>query len=157
LVTRCRAYEAVHPHGRFTAAATALLRWTERVTTRSEYRVILRGGQFDKRIARWLSRGPCLSVELEVAGVRYGPSTIVVNRYDPDWDYEFPRRIRWKLGDPVRIRVTDHKYWSRLVVDIGSEEGDPLAMRLLSGDAWSGSNRVSFESDFAMPTLPKIE
>jgi hypothetical protein len=157
LVTRCRAYEAIHPAGHFTTAATALLRWSERVTTRSEYRVILRSGQFDKHIARWLSRGPSLSVELEVAGVRYGPSTIVANRYDPDWDYEFPRRIRWKLGDPVRIRVTDHKYWSRQVVEIGSEEGDPLAMRLLSGDAWSGPNRITFESDFAMPKLPKIE
>jgi hypothetical protein len=30
-------------------------------------------------------------------------------------------------------------------------------MQLLSGDAWCGKNRVTFESDFTMPNLPKIE
>ena len=100
----------------FTAAATELLRWTERVTAIGEYRVILGDGHFDKKVARFFSLGPDLSVELEVAGIRYGPSIITVNQYDPQWNYEFPRRIRWKLGDPVRIIVTDHDYWRRNVV-----------------------------------------
>src|SRR5262249_50841959 len=97
------------------------------------------------------------SVELEVAGVRYGPSTIIANRYDPDWNYEFPRPIRWKLGDPVKIRVSDHDYWQRVVVEIVSNPADPLAMRFLAGEVWSGKNRLTFESDFALPVLPAIE
>jgi hypothetical protein len=153
----CRSYLAVHPRGRFRAAATELLRWGERVTGVGEYRVILRSGQFDNKAAAFFSRGPSLSVEIEVNGVRYGPSNIVKRRYDPDWNYEFPRRVRWKLGDTVRIRVTDNYYWSRPVADIASADGDPLAMRMISGEVHSGTTMVSFESDFRMPTMPKIE
>ncbi len=157
LVARCRTYLAVHPHGQFKDAAEDLLRWSERVTAPNAYRVKLRGGHFEKKIARFFSRGPDLSVELEVAGVRYGPSNITVNRYDPEWDYEFNRPVRWKLGDKVIIRVTDHDWKDRVVVEIASDDGDPLGMRLLSGEANSGPNRVTFESDFALPMLPKIE
>jgi hypothetical protein len=157
LVARCRTYLAVHPQGRFKDAAADLLRWSERVTAPNDYRVTLRSGQFEKRIARFFSRGPDLSVELEVAGVRYGPSNIVVNRYDPDWNYEFNRPVRWKLGDKVIIRVTDHDWKDRVVVEIASDDGDPLGMRLLAGEANSGTNRLTFESDFALPALPKIE
>jgi hypothetical protein len=157
LVARCRTYLAVHPQGRFTAAAGELLRWTERVTAPGEYRVKLRDGQFEKKVARWLSRGPDLSVEIEVAGVKHGPSSFYKNRYDPEWDYEYPRRIRWKLGDPVTIRVIDNDWRKRVVMEISSADGDPLAMRLLTGEVWSGNNRVTFESDFRMPVLPAIE
>jgi hypothetical protein len=157
LVARCRTYLAAHPRGRFAASARELLRWSEMVTGLAEYRVVLRSGQFEKNVARFFSRGPDLSVQLEVAGVRYGPSPIVRNRYDPEWEYEFPRRVRWKLGDPVRIRVTDHDWWDRVVVDVSSADGDALAMRLLAGEAWSGGNRLTFASDFALPTLPPIE
>jgi hypothetical protein len=157
LVARCRTYLAVHPQGQFKDAAGELLRWSERVTAPNEYKVTLRRGQFENRIARFFSRGPDLSVELEVGGVRYGPSNIVVNRYDPDWNYEFNRPVRWKLGDKVVIRVTDHDWRDRVVVEIASAAGDPLGMRLLAGEAHSGPNRLTFESDFAMPTLPTIE
>jgi hypothetical protein len=119
--------------------------------------VVLRNGSFDRGIGRWFTRGPKLSVELEVNGIRYGPGPIVKNRYDPEWEFEFPRRVRWKLGEAVRIRVTDHNWKDQVVVDIASDEGDPLALRLLSGEAWSGPNRLTFESDFALPQLPKIE
>jgi hypothetical protein len=153
----CRSYLAVHPHGRYRDTATVLLRWGERVTAVGEYRVVLHSGQFDNKAAAFFSRGPSLSVVIEVNGVRYGPSNIVKRRYDPDWDYEFPRRVRWKLGDSVRIRVTDNYYWSRPVADIASADGDPLAMRLLSGEVHSGNNMLTFESDFRMPTMPKIE
>jgi hypothetical protein len=157
LVARCRAYLAVHPQGQFKDAATELLRWTERVTASNEYRVTLRGGHFEKSVARFFSRGPDLSVELEVAGVRYGPSNITVNQYDPTWNYQFNRPVRWKLGDKVIIRVTDHDWKDRVVVEIASNDGEPLGMRLLSGEANSGANRVTFESDFALPVLPTIE
>jgi hypothetical protein len=156
LATTCRAYLGAHPAGRFTAAAGDLLRWTERVTAPGEYRVTLRNGHLDPKLARWLSRGPDVSVELEVAGVRYGPSGIARNTYDPQWDYEFPRRVRWKLGDPVRIRVVDHDYAERVVLDLVENE-DPLAMRLLAGDVTAGDNRLTFESDFTVPMLPQVD
>jgi hypothetical protein len=157
LVPRCRAYLSVHPRGRFAAATTDLLRWTERVSVPGEYRVVLREGQVERRLARTFSRGPDLSIEIEVAGVRHGPSTIVRNSYSPVWDYEFPRRVRWMLGDPVRIRVTDHDYWRRVVLDVVSADNDPLAMLWLTGDVFLGGNRLTFASDFTVPALPPIE
>jgi len=157
LVARCRTYLAVHPQGQFKGAAGELLKWSERVTATNEYKVTLREGHFEKKIARFFSRGPDLSVELEVAGVRYGPSNITVNQYNPTWDYEFNRPVRWKLGDKVIIRVTDHDWKDRVVVEIASDDGDPLGMRLLNGEANSGPNWLTFASDFALPTLPKIE
>ncbi|MFN4259016.1 MAG: TRAFAC clade GTPase domain-containing protein [Gemmataceae bacterium] len=158
LMTRCRAYLAVHPQGRFTQAAKDLLRWSEQVTAPRDYRVTLRGGDLDRKIGHWLSYwGPDLSVVVEVNGERYGPSNIVKNSHTPQWNYEFPRPIRWKLGDPVRIIVTDHDYNNRVVLEIASAAGDPLGMRLLSGDAWSGLSRITFESNFWMPNLPAVE
>jgi hypothetical protein len=157
LVARCRSYLAVHPQGRFRDAAGELLKWSERVTAPNEYKVTLHGGHFDRKVARFFSLGPDLSVELEVAGVRYGPSNITVNRYDPEWNYEFNRPVRWKLGDRVVIRVTDHDWKDRVVVEIASDDGDPLAMRMLAGEVNAGPNRLSFTSDFALPALPTIE
>jgi hypothetical protein len=157
LVARSRTYLAAHPQGRFRASAEELLRWSERVTAPQEYRVVLHRGNFDHGVARWISRGPQLSVELEVAGARYGPSPVVLRRYDPEWEYEFPRKVRWKLGDPVRVRVTEHCWSPRVVAEFASEEGDPLALKMLTGPVWSGPNSLTFESDFALPTLPKIE
>jgi hypothetical protein len=157
LVARCRTYLAVHPQGKFRASAEELLRWSEKVTAPQEYRVVLRSGDFDHKVARYFSRGPDLTVEVEVAGARYGPSPSTPRRYDPEWNYEFPRRIRWKLGDPVRIRVTDLTWSPRVVAEFASEDGDPLALKMLTGDVWSGPNRLTFECDFALPTLPNIE
>jgi hypothetical protein len=136
-------------------SATELLRWSERITAPGEYRVVLRDGQFDKSVARFFSRGPKLSVEVEVNGVRHGPSNIVYNRYDPEWNYEFPRRFRWQLGEPIHIWVTEHSWKDHVVMDVQS--GDPVAFRLLTGEVSSGPNRIVFQSDFTMPTLPKIE
>ena len=73
----CRSYLAVHSQGRFRDAAHDLLRWTERVTQPGEYRVVLKSGNFDRKVAHFMSRGPSLSVEIEVNGIRYGPSNIV--------------------------------------------------------------------------------
>lgn len=157
IVAHCRRYLAVHPSGKFRSAAGDLLRWSERVSASGEYRVVLRSGQFEKNVGRWLSKGPKLSVELEVNGVRYGPSSICYNRYDPEWDYEFPRRVRWKLGEPLVIRVTEHSWSDRLLLEIASDDKDPLALRLLTGEVSVGSNWLKFESDFAVPVLPKIE
>jgi hypothetical protein len=157
LQTLCRSYLAVHANGRFCSAAHDLLRWTERVTQPGEYRVVLKSGSFDRKVASFFSRGPSLSVEIEVNGVRYGPSNFVPRAYQPQWDYEFPRRIRWKLGDSVRILVTDNYYWERRLLDISSDESDPLAIRLLSGEVNVGRNSLMFASDFTMPQMPTIE
>jgi hypothetical protein len=157
LAAHCRRYLAVHTEGKFRKSASELLRWSERVGAPGEYRVVLRNGQFEKSVGRWFSKGPKLSVELEVNGIRYGPSTICYNRYDPEWDYEFPRRIRWKMGDAIVIRVTEHSWSDRLVVEIASDENDPLSLRLLAGEVSAGGHWLKFESDFALPVLPKIE
>jgi hypothetical protein len=157
LASHCRRYLTVHTDGKFRKSAVELLRWSERVAAPGEYRVVLRNGQFEKSVGRWFSKGPKLSVELEVNGVRYGPSTICYNRYDPEWDYEFPRRIRWKMGDAVVIRVTEHSWSDRLVVEIASDENDPLSLRLLTGEVGAGGHWLKFESDFALPVLPRIE
>jgi hypothetical protein len=158
LVTRCQAYLAAHPQGRFGGSARQLLRWTEQITAPREYRVKLRDGQFDKKVAHFFSRGPKLSVELEVNGIRYGPGPIILNRYDPVWNYDFPRPVRWKVGDTVRIRVTEHSWRAGVVVEMASADGDPLALSMLTGDVAIGKNRLTFEcTDFRPPVLPDIE
>lgn len=158
LAARCRAYLAQHPQGRFAGSVRGLLRWTEQVAVPHEYHVKLRDGMFDRKVAHFFSRGPKLSVELEVGGVRYGPSPIIVNRYDPVWNYDFPRPVHWKLGDPVRIRVTEHSWRAGVVVEMASAEGDPLALAVLTGDIQSGKNRLTFEcTDFRPPILPNSD
>lgn len=157
LSSRCLAYQAKHPNGLYRSYAGDLLRWVERVSSPGEYRVTLQSGEIERRLARWFSRGPDVSVLLEVAGVRHGPSNITVNSYTPEWNYEFPRRVRWQLGDPIRVRVTDHDYWDRVIIDIVSSDNDPLALALLNGELSVGANRLLFTSDFTMPTLPTIE
>jgi GTPase SAR1 family protein len=157
LAARCSNYLAAHPSGRYRDKAVEVRRWIERVKTPGEYTVTLVSGAFEDAVAAYLSRGPSLSVEIEVNGERHGPSNIVKRRYDPDWDYKFPRKIRWKLGDPVRIYVTDHYFWRRSVLTVASEHNDQLAIRLLSGEVVRGKNRLRFRSDFHMPELPKIE
>ena len=54
------------------------------------------------------------------------------------------RRVRWRVGEPVRILVTDHDWKDRVVLDISSSEGDPLAMQLLTGEVWEGSGPLAF-------------
>jgi hypothetical protein len=155
---RCHAYLAAHPDGRFRDSARELLRFGERVTRDNDYKVTLRSGDFDRSVrVHPLSRGPSLAVEVEVNGVRHGPSNIVARSYDPEWNYDFPRPVRWKVGDRVRIIITDHYYWDRTVCVMESDPGDPFALGLLSGEVTSGKHRLVFASDFHMPMLPKIE
>lgn len=157
LETLCRAYLAAQPAGNYRDQATSLLRWGERISGESEYKVTLKSGSFDPKSVQYFSRGLNLSVELEVNGVAYGPSTIVKRSAEPEWNYEFPRPIRWKRGDRVRIKVMDHYYWLRTIVDVSSADGDLLGMKMLSGAVSSGKHTVVFESDFGMPVLPKLE
>jgi hypothetical protein len=151
-----RAYLAAHAQGKYVSVTHDLLRWSERVASEGSYKVTLRSGSFDPKTNGYLSRGLNLSVELEVNGVHYGPSTIARRTAEPEWDYTFPRPIRWKLGDTVKIRVTDHYYWKRTILEVNSED-DPLGMRLLSGEVVRGKHAMKFESDFDMPVLPRLE
>jgi hypothetical protein len=90
----------------------------------------------------------------------YGPSSVIRDNHRPIWDYTFPRRIGWKLGDPITIRIIDYDWSANEVYTLNSRPGDPLAMRLLSGTvrpAKGGTTTLVFSSDFAMPSLSKPE
>jgi GTPase SAR1 family protein len=157
LDTLCRAYLAAQPTGRYRDSARELLRWSERVRGDNEYKVTIKSGSFDPKSVGYFSRGLSLSVELEVNGVPYGPSTIVKRSAEPEWNYEFPRPIRWRLGDRVRVKVIDHYYWQRTIVDVSSDNDDQVAMKMLSGSVSSGKHTLIFESDLGIPVLPKLE
>jgi hypothetical protein len=151
----CRSYLTAHPDGRYRDKATELIRWCDKVSEPGEYRVTLKSGSFSKKAAYLISRGTSLSVSIEVGGVTYGPSTIVKRSYSPEWEYEFPRLVRWKLGDSVRIVVTDHYFWKRKVADTTFD--DQLAMLKLTGEVEVDYGSLAFSSDFTMPTIPKVE
>ncbi len=155
LRTRCRSYLTAHPNGLHSKKATELIRWCDKVSEPGEYRVTLKSGSFSKKAAHMISRGTSLSVSIEVGGVLYGPSTIVKRSYNPEWDYEFPRLVRWKLGDSVRVIVTDNYFWKRKVADTTFD--DALAILKLTGEVEASYGSVTFSSDFTMPTIPKVE
>jgi len=155
LRTLGRAYLSSHPQGRFGDAVHGLLRWCDQVSEPGEYTVRLVSGVFDRKAAFWASRGVSAAVTLEVGGIRYGPSPIVQNNYAPQWDFTFPRKIRWKSGDRVRVIITDHYLWKRTLVDRTFEE--PIALRQLSDLLDLKNCSLRFESDFTMPSLPRAD
>jgi GTPase SAR1 family protein len=158
---RLRDYLHDHRDGRYARDAQQYLDWWDKVSVPGEYRVTLRRGEVERDVAKYLSGGgPDLGVTLEVGGVTYGPSPVAPNTYRPIWDYTFARPIRWKLGDPVTIRVTDHDWSDSVVYVLNTRKGDPLAIRNLSGTIKSsrgGRTSLTFASDFKMPTLTKPE
>jgi len=90
----------------------------------------------------------------------HGPSSVIRDALRPIWDYTFPRPITWKLGDPITIRIIDYDWSASEVYTLTSRQGDPLAMRLLSGTvkpAKGGATTLVFSSDFAISTLSKPE
>ncbi len=91
-----------------------------------------------------------------MAGAVYGPSSVIRDSYRPIWDYTFPQPITWKLGDPITIRLIDYDWSASEVYILNSRQGDPLAIRLLSGTikpAKGGKTTLVFASDFTMPKL----
>ncbi len=157
---RLRDYQRIHPDGRYTRDANAYLAWWDKVSAPAEYRVTLRRGSFDPGIGKYLAGGgPDLGVTLEVGGVTYGPSPVVPNTHSPIWDYTFSRPVRWKLGDPINIRVTDHDWSNSDVAILHSRKGDPLAIRNLSGTVAlaGGKTTLVFTSSFHMPSLSRPE
>ena len=158
---RLRDYLQDHHDGRFAPEARAYLDWWEKISQPGDYKVTLRRGQIDESVNKYLSGGgPDLGVVLEVGGVTYGPSPVVPNTNRPIWEYTFPRPIRWKLNDPVTIKVVDHDWSDSTVKVLTSRKGDPLALRNLATTIRSDNGvktTLTFASDFAIPTLPKPE
>jgi hypothetical protein len=158
---RLRDYLRNHPDGRFAGDAKNYLDWWDKISVPSEYRVTLRRGEVEPTVGKYFSGGaPDLGVVIEVAGVMYGPSSVIRDNHRPIWDYTFPRRIGWKLGDPITIRIIDYDWSANEVYTLNSRPGDPLAMRLLSGTvrpAKGGATTLVFSSDFSIPTLSKPE
>ena len=156
-----RDYLGQHPEGLRAAEARRYLEWWDKVSVTNDYKVTLRRGSFDAKLGSTFGGAPDLGVTIEVAGVTYGPSPVIRNNYQPIWDYTFPRPIRWKLGDPVTVKVVDHGYWSDApVVALSSKKGDPLALRMLSDTikpSKGGTTTIVFASDFKIPDLPKPE
>ena len=158
---RLRDYLRDHRDGRYARDAQRYLAWWDKVSVPNGYHVKIRRGSFDASVAKYLSGGgPDLGVEIEVGGITHGPSPVVPNNYDPIWDYDFPQPIKWKLGDPVTIRVIDHDWSDSVVKTITSRKGDPLALRNISGPVKSSKGAPAtlvFESDFVIPKLTKPE
>ncbi len=158
---RLRDYLQDHHDGRFAAEARGYLDWWEKVSQPGDYKVTLRRGQIDDSVNKYVSGGgPDLGVVLEVGGVTYGPSPVVPNTNRPIWEYTFSRPIRWKLNDPVTIKVVDHDWSDSTVKILTSRKGDPLALRNLATTIRSEKGpktTLTFASDFAIPTLPKPE
>ena len=158
---RLREYLHDHPEGRYAPDARRYIEWWDKVSVPRDYRVKLRRGEVDPSVGKYLGGGgPDLGVIIEVGGVVHGPSPVVRNTHRPIWDYTFPRPIRWKLGDPVSIRILDYDWSDNTVYVLNSRKGDPLAMRLLSGTvkpSKGGRTSLVFESDFAPPQLSRPE
>jgi GTPase SAR1 family protein len=158
---RLRDYLHEHRDGRFARDAQLYLDWWDKVSVPGDYTVTLRRGAVESDVGKYFSGGgPDLGVILEVAGATYGPSPVVPNSYRPIWDYTFPRPVRWKLGDPVTIKIVDHDWTDSLVYTFVTRKGDPLAMRNLSGTikgAKGGATSLTFSSSFKMPELTKPE
>ena len=117
----------------------------------------LRRGEVEPTVGKYFAGGgPDLGVVIEVAGAVYGPSSVIRDSYRPVWDYTFAEPITWKLGDPITIRIIDYDWSANEVYVLHSRQGDPLAMRLLSGTikpTKGGRTTLVFASDFTMPEL----
>ncbi|MGC8644118.1 MAG: TRAFAC clade GTPase domain-containing protein [Isosphaeraceae bacterium] len=161
IARRFRDYLRDHPDGRFASDARSYLTWWDKISVPGEYRVTLRRGEVEPSVGKYFSGGaPDLGVVLEVAGVVYGPSSVIRDSHKPIWDYTFPKPITWKLGDPITIRIIDYDWSASEVYTLNSSQGDPLAMRLLSGTirpAKGGKTTLVFSSDFAIPVLSRPE
>jgi hypothetical protein len=157
IARRLRDYLRDQPDGRHAAEAQRYLDWWDKISVPGQYHVTLRRGEVEPAVGKYLAGGaPDLGVVVEVAGSTYGPSSVIPNSRRPIWDYTFPQPITWKLGDPITIRVIDYDWSASEVYVLHSRQGEPLAMRLLSGTikpTKGGRTTLVFASDFTVPAL----
>jgi hypothetical protein len=158
---RMREYLRDHAEGRYSSTAQKYLDWWDKISVPGQYRVTLRRGEVEPTVGKYLAGGaPDLGVVIEVAGVTYGPSPVIRDSHRPIWDYTFPQPITWKLGDPITIRIIDYDWSASEVYVLHSRQGDPLALRVLSGTikpTKGGKTTLVFASDFTIPTLSRPE
>ena len=156
---RLRDYLRDHSDGRYAADARNYLDWWDKVSVPGHYRVTLRRGEVEPTAGKYLAGGaPDLGVVVEVAGIVYGPTSVIRDSRRPIWEYTFPQPITWKLGDPVTIRIIDYDWSASEVYALHSQEGDPLAIKLLSGTikpSKGGKTSLVFSSDFSIPILSR--
>jgi GTPase SAR1 family protein len=161
IARRLRDYLRDQPDGRHAALAQRYLDWWDKVSVPGQYHVTLRRGEVEPTVGKYLAGGaPDLGVVIEAAGAVYGPSAVIPDTRRPIWDYTFPQPITWKLGDPITIRIIDYDWSASEVYVLHSRQGDPLAMRLLSGTikpTKGGRTTLVFASDFTVPTLSQPE
>ncbi|MFI5455672.1 MAG: hypothetical protein ACHRXM_09500 [Isosphaerales bacterium] len=161
VAARLRDYLRDHPEGRYAGDAQHYLDWWDKISVPGHYRVTLRRGEVERTVGRYFAGGaPDLGVVVEVAGVAYGPSPVIRDSYRPVWDYTFAQPVTWKLGDPITIRIIDYDWSASEVYVLHSRQGDPLAMRVLSGTikpTKGGRTTLVFASDFTMPELSNPE
>ena len=125
---------ASNPTATMPPTRSGYLDWWDKVSVPGQYRVTLRRGEVEPSVGKYLAgSGPDLGVTIEVAGAVYGPSSVIRDSYQPIWDYTYAQPITWKLGDPVTIRLIDYDWSASEVYTLHSRQGDPLAIRLLSG------------------------
>lgn len=153
VAVRLRRFEESHPASSRRAAVEQFLARYEKASAPGDYRIRVKSGSFDRSIGHLVSFGPDLAVDIEVAGVRLGRTPIVADSFEPAWEYEFPQMVRWRIGDPVKIRVMDFDYSNRTILKIDSGD-DPLALRYLNGTSVSNGHRLTIECNFEIPTLP---
>ncbi|MBI1322624.1 hypothetical protein GC170_05505 [bacterium] len=154
-----RDYLRDHGDGQYAKAAREFVAWWDKVHQPQTYKLTLRRGEFDEAMTKYLSGGgPDLSVIVEVAGVRYGPSPIVKNSAKPIWDWTMPKPVVWKMGDPVSVQITDHDWWDSPVDSYRSKSTDSLALKAFGGTIkCENGSRLTFATDFVVPELPKPE
>ncbi len=159
VAAKLRSYLDANPDGRFAKDAKTFVGWWDKAHVTGEYHVVLRRGEVEPDVGKYFSGGaPDLSVELWVAGVKYGPSPIAKDTHKPVWDYEFSRPIKWKYGEPISIRILDNDWSASGVFTFNTAPGDKLAMKMLSGTlrpSKGGKTMLLFSSDFAVPSLTK--
>jgi hypothetical protein len=158
---RLHDYLRDQPEGRFAADAKRYLDWWDKVSVPGQYRVTLRRGEVEPAVGKYVAGGaPDLGVVIDVAGTVYGPSSVIRNSHRPIWDYTFPQPITWKAGDPITIHIIDYDWSASEVYALHSRDGDPLAMKILSGTikaAKGGRTSLVFASDFTTPNLSRPE
>jgi hypothetical protein len=147
------AYLKADPAGRYRDNARSALRYCDALSKPGEYRVKLVSGVFGKSSAGFFNFGVSLAVKLEVGDETYGPSTIEKSKYDPEWGYTFPRRIKWKPGDSIRVIVTDHYSSTRTVSDVTFDGQSAIIELNDSTDVEKGT--LNFDTDFPFPKLPR--